>query len=69
MADADSVYKDRQALDWAFDDIIILHVEVLNSLSRADWTDAYNKQSSVSVLWLLLYKLVRTFLDTADIQS
>uniref|UniRef100_A0A915D7T3 PCI domain-containing protein 2 homolog n=1 Tax=Ditylenchus dipsaci TaxID=166011 RepID=A0A915D7T3_9BILA len=47
VANPSEVYHDRNAMDWAFDDIIILHVQALYLISSADWHGACTAQTNI----------------------
>lgn len=43
----EDVYRNRNAMDWAFDDIILMHLQTLYFISRGDWAEACAAQTSV----------------------
>ncbi|KAI1716374.1 PCI domain-containing protein [Ditylenchus destructor] len=47
----EDVYRNRNAMDWAFDDIILMHLQTLYFISRGDWAEACAAQTSILQLF------------------
>lgn len=44
------MYRDRRSMNWAFDDIVILHLQTLYHMKIKDWQAAYASQTNVIFL-------------------